>query len=116
VEILLIARRGERLWEALVKPGRRVREGTVLEFEGASSRPDLPSTGLAEAHEDPCAPPATCTFWARSLAVPGRRAPDTILWARDVEGTLERIGATPSRPTSTSHWRTPSAIKPSILG
>ncbi|MCL5958906.1 MAG: tRNA preQ1(34) S-adenosylmethionine ribosyltransferase-isomerase QueA [Chloroflexi bacterium] len=35
VEVLLIARRGERTWEALVKPGRRMREGGEIELSSA---------------------------------------------------------------------------------
>ncbi len=38
VEILLVRRREPGLWETLVKPGRRVRQGTVLEFAARDGR------------------------------------------------------------------------------
>ncbi|MCL4459020.1 MAG: tRNA preQ1(34) S-adenosylmethionine ribosyltransferase-isomerase QueA [Chloroflexi bacterium] len=37
VEVLLIAKRGENIWEALVKPGRRVRPGVTLVFTPSDS-------------------------------------------------------------------------------
>lgn len=37
MEILLIERRGEREWDALVKPGRRAQPGTVIGFDGGLS-------------------------------------------------------------------------------
>ncbi|MEA2603345.1 MAG: S-adenosylmethionine:tRNA ribosyltransferase-isomerase [Acidobacteriota bacterium] len=35
MELLLIERLGEREWDALVKPGRRARPGTVIELDGS---------------------------------------------------------------------------------
>lgn len=43
VEALLIAKKDSNVWEALVKPGRRLREGTVIEFE-SHTRPDGSAT------------------------------------------------------------------------
>ncbi|HSG41024.1 MAG TPA: tRNA preQ1(34) S-adenosylmethionine ribosyltransferase-isomerase QueA [Thermoanaerobaculia bacterium] len=37
MEILLIERRGEREWDAWVKPGRRAQPGTVIEFDAGLS-------------------------------------------------------------------------------
>jgi S-adenosylmethionine:tRNA ribosyltransferase-isomerase len=37
MEILLVERRDEREWDALVKPGRRARPGTVIELEGLAA-------------------------------------------------------------------------------
>ena len=34
VELLLVEKLGPRVWEALAKPARRLRPGTVLELEG----------------------------------------------------------------------------------
>jgi S-adenosylmethionine:tRNA ribosyltransferase-isomerase len=34
IELLLVEKRGEREWDALVKPGRRARPGTALDFDG----------------------------------------------------------------------------------
>ena len=34
IEILLLKRREDNIWEALVKPGRKAKEGTVLDFGG----------------------------------------------------------------------------------
>jgi len=44
VELLLLAKRGNGVWEALVKPGRRVRVGTEIEIgvKGYGIRDDLP--------------------------------------------------------------------------
>ena len=38
VELLLLAKRKERTWEALVRPGRRIRTGTRLSFGGGQLR------------------------------------------------------------------------------
>ncbi|MDA8189627.1 MAG: S-adenosylmethionine:tRNA ribosyltransferase-isomerase, partial [Dehalococcoidales bacterium] len=43
VEVLLIAKRGENVWEALVKPGRRLREGTRIEFGSGPTLTPAPS-------------------------------------------------------------------------
>ena len=99
VEVLLIARRGDCLWEALVKPGRRVREGTVLEFDGASPPPDLPAIAKRLEDDD--------SGWAHDgLNLMGKVVGRTEAGSRllrfsgpgDVEGALERLGMTPLPP------------------
>jgi len=90
VEVLLVSRREAGLWEALVKPGRRVREGTVLEFGGATPRPDLPG--------------ASSALPAQSLVgeVVGRTEAGVrlIRFSRsaDADAVLERLGAVPLPP------------------
>lgn len=37
IELLLVERTGEREWDALAKPGRRARPGTVIELEGLTA-------------------------------------------------------------------------------
>jgi S-adenosylmethionine:tRNA ribosyltransferase-isomerase len=41
VEVFLLEPRGDRLWLALVKPGRRLKPGAVIEFGGDSGKPIL---------------------------------------------------------------------------
>jgi S-adenosylmethionine:tRNA ribosyltransferase-isomerase len=41
VEVFLLELRGDRLWLALVKPGRRLKPGAVIEFGGDSGKPLL---------------------------------------------------------------------------
>jgi len=42
VELLFLQRRRPGLWEALVKPSARLREGTTLELPSATNNPELP--------------------------------------------------------------------------
>ncbi|MEA2691585.1 MAG: S-adenosylmethionine:tRNA ribosyltransferase-isomerase [Acidobacteriota bacterium] len=37
IELLLVEKRSDREWEALAKPGRRTRPGTVIEFQGLTA-------------------------------------------------------------------------------
>jgi S-adenosylmethionine:tRNA ribosyltransferase-isomerase len=71
VEILLVERLGEREWEALARPGRRVRPGTRIEFE----------TGLAAE--------------VVATAEGGRRR---LRFSEPVEGHLDRLGHVPLPP------------------
>jgi Queuosine biosynthesis protein len=41
VEVFLLEPRGDRLWLALVKPGRRLKPGAIIEFGGDSGKPLL---------------------------------------------------------------------------
>ena len=88
-EVLLVSRRGEGLWEALVKPGRRVREGTILEFRGVSPRPDMPGAAAEDG------------VWLVGEAVGRTEAGGRLIrftGAEDVEPALERLGAVPLPP------------------
>jgi S-adenosylmethionine:tRNA ribosyltransferase-isomerase len=71
IELLLVEKRGEREWEALAKPGRRARPGTVIEFEG-----DLTALVLGK-RED------------------GRHL---VRFSEAVEGHLDRLGHIPLPP------------------
>jgi len=46
VEILLLRRLDDNVWEALVKPGRRLRPGAVIEITNGSFSGDCPEAGL----------------------------------------------------------------------
>jgi S-adenosylmethionine:tRNA ribosyltransferase-isomerase len=41
VEVFLLEPKGDRLWLALVKPGRRLKPGAIIEFGGGSGKPLL---------------------------------------------------------------------------
>ena len=71
IELLLVEKLGTRTWEALAKPARRVRPGTVLELEG----------GLE----------------AEVVAV-GEGGRRSLRFAKDVEPHLERFGHVPLPP------------------
>ena len=73
VELLLVEKRGETEWEALAKPGRRTRPGTVIEFAGGTG---LTAEVLAK-RED------------------GRHL---VRFSEPVEGHLDRLGHIPLPP------------------
>jgi S-adenosylmethionine:tRNA ribosyltransferase-isomerase len=71
VELLLAEKRGAREWDALVKPGRRTRPGTVIDFDGGLT------AEVGEAGAD------------------GRRR---VRFSAEVEPHLERFGHVPLPP------------------
>ncbi|MBM3460412.1 MAG: hypothetical protein FJX77_17970, partial [Armatimonadetes bacterium] len=80
VELLLLRRQEEQVWEALVHPGRRVREGARLQFSGS-----LGATVLARGEEG--------LRTVRLEAPPGTEAPEA--W---VERALHAEGQVPLPP------------------
>lgn len=78
VEVLLVERMGEREWDVLVRPGRRARPGTELDFgAGADGEPVVAEMVARDGGDD------------------GRRR---ILFARPVEPHLELLGHVPLPP------------------
>jgi S-adenosylmethionine:tRNA ribosyltransferase-isomerase len=71
IELLLVERQGPREWDALVRPGRRARPGTVVDFDGG-----LTAEVLAKGDD-------------------GRHR---IRFSEEVEGHLDRIGHIPLPP------------------
>ncbi|MCG9893783.1 MAG: tRNA preQ1(34) S-adenosylmethionine ribosyltransferase-isomerase QueA [Thermosynechococcaceae cyanobacterium MS004] len=51
IEVFLLEPRGDRLWLALVKPGRRLKPGAKIEFGGESGQPHLRATVVATDEE-----------------------------------------------------------------
>lgn len=95
VEVLLVARRGERVWEALVKPGRRIREGTEIELSSTDG-PVLDAL-VTRTHQD---------VGARTERVRARSIGRTDAGGRllefeggfDLDVALEQLGTVPLPP------------------
>lgn len=88
-EVLLLNDRGDKVWECLVRPGRKLRKGTRLSFGNGELTAEI----------------------VEQLEEGGR------LIRFDYEGifleTLERLGKMPLPPTSRRSSRTASGIRPS---
>jgi S-adenosylmethionine:tRNA ribosyltransferase-isomerase len=88
-EILLVRRRGDGCWDAMLRPGRRLRAGTVVEVgPGLSVRvePDPPHPHASDARETP--PGAETVLRRVRLLTAGTSEPDA----------LERFGHAPLPP------------------
>ncbi len=74
VEIVLLNRVDEGIWETLAKPGKRLREGTLVEFESESESGEVKAEVLSKDEDG--------TFWLRFTN----------------EGLLENMGVVPLPP------------------
>lgn len=90
VELLLVEKVGPREWDALVKPGKKARTGTVLDFEG-------PRASDGGASDDTAGPRLTAEMIERPPdgADDGRRR---VRFSEPVEPHLERLGHVPLPP------------------
>jgi S-adenosylmethionine:tRNA ribosyltransferase-isomerase len=91
VELLLIARRGENLWEALVR-GRKVRGGTRIEI-GNRGQQDLGS-GISDWGKELSSVPCVAGEVIGEMEAGGR----LIRFDRPIESLLDDLGVTPLPP------------------
>lgn len=102
VEVLLVAKRGERVWEVLVKPGRRIREGDEIALISSGGGTDpLESDGPAGRSNRLDQPSGVVPCQVRARVIGRTDAGGRLLELEDrpeLETALERLGVVPLPP------------------
>ena len=102
VEVLLVAKRGERVWEVLVKPGRRIREGDEIALISSADGTDpLQGDGPAGRPNRSDQPRCVVPCQVRARVIGRTDAGGRLLEFEDrpeLETALERLGVVPLPP------------------